>query len=194
MSTSVSNEPTRAQSDTPESGAVPLRNLYAVRFGFAILWAVLFAVTASTINPASSVLLLVYPLVDLVAAVVDLRASADPGRRAPLGLNMALSAAAAIGVAVAVTSGVPAVLRVWGAWAIAAGIVQLVVAIGRRRMGGQVAMMLSGGISVVAGAGFVAGAGAADPSLRNLAGYATLGGIFFLVSAIRLHRHTRRAK
>ncbi|MGW5276193.1 hypothetical protein ACWEQP_27280 [Streptomyces sp. NPDC004044] len=31
-----------------------------------------------------------------------------------------------------------------------------------------------------------------DPSLTALAGYATLGGIFFLVSAFRLSRSTRR--
>jgi hypothetical protein len=49
-------------------------------------------------------------------------------------------------------------------------------------------MILSGGISVLAGAGFIAMAGRPDPSLTTVAGYAVLGGIFFLVSAIRLRR------
>src|ERR687893_593549 len=43
-------------------------------------------------------------------------------------------------------------------------------------------------ISVLAGAGFIMAAGRDDPSLANLAGYAVLGGIFFLVSALRLGR------
>ena len=49
-------------------------------------------------------------------------------------------------------------------------------------------MILSGGISVVAGTGFIVQAGGPKPSLTSLAGYATLGGIFFLISAIRLRR------
>ncbi len=49
-------------------------------------------------------------------------------------------------------------------------------------------MMLSGGISVLAGTQFFLGASASDPELTNLAGYAVLGGIFFLVSALRLGR------
>ncbi len=54
----------------------------------------------------------------------------------------------AVGVAVAGASGIPAVLRVWGAWAIAAGLVQLVVGVTRRAMGGQWPMIISGGLSV----------------------------------------------
>ena len=50
------------------------------------------------------------------------------------------------------------------------------------------ALILSGGLSVVAGTGFVLSASGHDPSLLGLAGYATLGGIFFLVAALRLHR------
>jgi hypothetical protein len=52
-------------------------------------------------------------------------------------------------------------------------------------------MILSGGISMLAGLSFVAGASAADPKLTNIAGYAVLGGIFFLVSAIRLGRQPK---
>jgi hypothetical protein len=49
-------------------------------------------------------------------------------------------------------------------------------------------MILSGGISVVAGTSFILQASADGASLTNLAGYALLGGIFFLVSALRLGR------
>jgi uncharacterized membrane protein HdeD (DUF308 family) len=81
-----------------------------------------------------------------------------------------------------------------GVWAITAGIVQSIVAIVRYRLGGQWAMILSGGISALAGASFVAGADAPNASLTPLAGYATLGGSFFLISAIRLHRRGARAR
>ncbi|MFQ6227766.1 DUF308 domain-containing protein [Nocardia sp. NPDC002869] len=130
----------------------------------------------------------------MAAAVIDFRTSGAARPKAPLYLNMALSLLAAVGLAAAVTSGIPDVLRVWGVWAITAGIVQLIVAILRYRPGGQWAMILSGGISTLAGARFVAGAGAPNASLTPLAGYATLGGIFFLISAVRLHRRGAPAR
>jgi uncharacterized membrane protein HdeD (DUF308 family) len=90
----------------------------------------------------------------------------------------------------AVGSGLPDVLRVWGAWAVVAGLVQLLVAVRRRALGGQAAMIASGGLSVLAGVAFVLQAAGPDPSLRALAGYALLGGVFFGVSALRLGRGT----
>jgi uncharacterized membrane protein HdeD (DUF308 family) len=171
-----------------------LRRLYLARFAFAIVWALLVVLTASTLHPLgplSAALLVLYPVVDLAAAVVDRRAT-HAARPAPaLFVNMALSLLAAVGLAFAVTSGLPAVLVVWGVWAITAGIVQLVVAVPRRALGGQWPMILSGAISVLAGAGFIAQSGGATASLVSLAGYATLGGIFFLVSALRLQRRAK---
>ncbi|KOX19438.1 membrane protein [Saccharothrix sp. NRRL B-16348] len=176
------------------SGAKGLRNLYYVRFGFAIVWTGLLALTASTLTPVSVALLVVYPLFDVAAALVDLRSSGATRSRAPLYVNMALSLLTAAGVAVAATSGIPDVLRVWGAWAITAGIVQLIVAVLRHRLGGQWAMILSGGLSAVAGASFVLQAGGASASLTNVAGYAAVGGVFFLISAIRLHLRAAKAR
>jgi len=170
-----------------------LHRLYYVRFAFALVWAGLLAATASTLTPVSVALLLVYPLFDCAAAGFDLRSSAAPRPRGPLGLNVALSLVTAVALAVAVASGIPDVLRVWGAWAITAGIVQLVVAIQRYRLGGQWALILSGGISVVAGGAFIVMATGPKASLTSLAGYAALGGVFFLVSAIRLQRGAVKA-
>ncbi|MGW1341097.1 hypothetical protein ACWCOV_08595 [Kribbella sp. NPDC002412] len=171
-----------------------LRNLYYARFGFAVVWAGLLALTASTLNPASITLLVIYPLFDVAAAVIDFRSSGAARPRIPLYVNMAVSLLAAIGLAVAVTSGIPDVLRVWGVWAIIAGIVQLIVAVLRHRLGGQWAMILSGGISTLAGTSFILQAGGAKASVTTIAGYATLGGVFFLISAIRMHRHAAKEK
>lgn len=170
-----------------------LRNLYYARFGFAVIWAVLLVLTASTLGPVAIGLLVIYPLFDVAAAVVDFRSSRAARPSTALSINMALSLLAAIGLAAAGTSGIPAILRVWGAWAITAGVVQLIVAIRRYKIGGQWPMILSGGISTIAGTGFILQAGGPHPSATALAGYATLGGIFFLVSAIRLHTRATRA-
>lgn len=179
---------------TTAPGIAPaLRRLYLVRFGFALVWAVLLFTTASDLGPVSVSLLVLYPLFDVAAAVVDARSSRATGPARGLYLNIAVSSLTAVGLAVAASSGIPAVLRVWGAWAILAGVVQLVIGIGRRRLGGQWPMILSGGISTLAGSSFILQAGADNASLSNLAGYALIGGIFFLVSALRLGRTARQA-
>ncbi|WP_326835113.1 hypothetical protein VSH64_09325 [Amycolatopsis rhabdoformis] len=177
--------------DSPAAtGFAPaLRRLYFVRFAFAIVWAILlFVTTKSGLPPVGIALVVLYPLFDVAAAVVDSRSSRATGSARGLYVNIVISLLATVGVAIGSASGVPAVLRVWGAWAIVAGLVQLIVAVVRRKMGGQWPMILSGGISVLAGANFIIGAGGANPSLSTVAGYAVLGGIFFLISALRLGR------
>lgn len=175
-------------------GGVPaaLRKLYFVRFAFAAVWAALLFATADTLGPVSVTLLVIYPLFDVAAAVVDLRAARAEGVKAPaLLVNIVVSSLTVIGLAVAATSGIPAVLRVWGAWAVLSGVVQLVAGAVRRKLGGQWPMIISGAISTLAGTSFFASAAGDDASLKNLAGYAFLGGLFFLTSALRLNRpHT----
>jgi uncharacterized membrane protein HdeD (DUF308 family) len=175
----------------PAAGA--LRRLYFTRFGFAIVWAVLLVVstavlgTAGTLGPLTIVLLVLYPLFDLASAVVDRRSTRAARPSVLLIINMVLSLATVIGLVFAVMSGAGAVLLVWGLWAITAGLVQLIVGISRRALGGQWAMIIAGGISVLAGGSFVASS-ASGSSVAGIAGYAVLGGIFFLISALRLRR------
>jgi uncharacterized membrane protein HdeD (DUF308 family) len=179
--------------------ARPLRTLYLVRFAFALAWAALLAVSTTRVDAAGSIgllsaaLLVLYPLFDLVAAVVDRRSAQGRGATSLLVINMALSLLTGIALVFAAMSGAKAVLIVWGLWAITAGAVQLVVGIRRRAMGGQWAMILSGGLSVPVGVSFVAQAAGLPSSVTSLAGYAVLGGIFFLVSALRLGRVARGA-
>ena len=169
--------------------APALRRLYLVRFGFAIVWAALLVLAGAQLGAGAGGRGGRSPLLVAAAAVADARAarSSSPSRGVYPTIAVSLVTAIALGTAAAAAD-VPAVLRVWGAWAIVAGLIQLVVAITRRALGGQWPMMLSGGISVIAGTAFVLMAGAANPSLVNVAGYAALGGIFFLVSALRLGR------
>ncbi|TKK90814.1 hypothetical protein FDA94_03350 [Herbidospora galbida] len=176
---------------TASAVASPLRRLYFVRFGFALVWAGLLVATASSLTPVSIALLVLYPLFDGVAAVVDARSSKEKAPTLSLYANIAISWLTAAGLAVAATSGIPAVLRVWGAWAVVSGITQLAVGVIRRNLDGHWPMILSGGISTVAGTTFILQAAQEGASLVNLAGYATLGGLFFLASALRLGRATR---
>jgi uncharacterized membrane protein HdeD (DUF308 family) len=172
------------------AAASSLRTLYFVRFAFAIVWAALVFITApaagSSLGFAIVALLVLYPLFDVAAAIVDSRSNRGTGATPLLYVNMALSLLAAIGLAVASASGASAVLVVWGAWATTAGAVQLIVALRRRALGGQWAMIISGGLSVFVGAAFVAMASGASASVMSVGGYAALGGILFLVSALRL--------
>ena len=175
---------TTASAAAPPTNTVDhLRRLYFVRFLFAAAWAGTFVGIGSSLDAASITLLVFYPAFDVAAAAFDARTS----RNRVLFVNMAISTAAVIGVAFAAADDIPAVLRVWGAWAIVAGLVQLFLALKRRALGGQWAMILSGGISVIAGAGFLGQASSAT-SMKVVAGYAGLGGLFFLISAVRLLR------
>ncbi|MFB9467201.1 hypothetical protein [Streptomyces cinereospinus] len=169
------------------SDPAALRRLYFLRFAFAAVWAVLLFASADSLDLLSATLLVIYPLFDVACAVVDVRsARANRGPVRGLCANIALSTLTAAGLAAAATSGIPAVLRVWGVWAVTAGLVQLIVGVLRRGMAGQWPMIASGAVSTLAGGSFTARAGQDNASLSALAGYAFLGGVFFLVSALRL--------
>jgi uncharacterized membrane protein HdeD (DUF308 family) len=84
---------------------------------------------------------------------------------------------------------------VFGIWALLSGAIQLVVAIRRRRtVGTQWPMVISGGLSVLAGASFAAMSASATSSLSTVAGYSAFGAFWFLVSAIALSIRTRHEK
>lgn len=189
MDTVISQPAPTAPAPLP----VTLRKLYLLRFAFAAVWAALAFTAADTLGPLSGTLLVLYPLFDAACALVDMRSTrAADGAAKRLSVNVGLSVLTGIALAVALTSGIPAVLRVWGAWAVTAGITQLAVGLVRRRMGGQWPMIVSGAISTLAGASFFLQAGKDGATLTNLAGYAFLGGVFFLISALRLKSADRR--
>ncbi len=131
----------------------------------------------------------------LSAVLWQLRADPDAQRpKASEWASAGVSIAVAIALGIASWMSVPGALAVWGLWAIVAGIPQLITAIRNRRSGGQVAQMLSGGISVFAGGGFLFQGLQGNGTMAGAAGYATLGAIFFLVSAIRLSVVLRKAQ
>lgn len=170
-----------------------LRRLYFVRFGFAVVWAALLFLTGGTMGPFLTILLIIYPLFDAASVFWQIRAEGE-NRRAKVSewINVVVSVAVAITLGWASTVSPSLALTVWGAWAIGAGLPQLITAIRNRRSGGQVPQMLSGGISLFAGSAFVAQGLQGSGMITGVAGYALLGAIFFLISAIRLSSLLRK--
>lgn len=178
----------------PAAATLPrtLRRLYFVRFGFAIVWALLLALVAPNVAPLLTVLLVLYPLVDAGSVFTELRAAGTSARsRVTETVNIVVSILAAIALGWASFVSPAAVLAVWGVWAVLAGATQLLTGISRRTLGGQWPLMFSGGLSVLVGFAFLAQSLGGATSVTSVAGYATLGGVLFLVSAIRLTRAVR---
>jgi len=178
------------------SYAHKLRSLYFIRFAFAIIWVgVMFSTVAMSTEPSALLtgLLVLYPAFDAGAVLWQLRADPDADRSKIIEwISVALSLIIAIALGVSSSASVSSALAVWGIWAIVAGIPQLITAIRNRKAGGQVAQMFSGGISVLAGTSFILQGLKGEASMSGAAGYATLGAIFFLISAIRLSVKLRK--
>jgi hypothetical protein len=170
-----------------------LRRLYVIRFAFAIVWAGLLFATSGTEGPLLTPLLVIYPLFDAGAILWQLRAEGTTQRsNVTEWINVAVSTIVALALGIAATVSLSAALAIWGGWAIGSGIPQLITAIRNRRSGGQVAQMLSGGISVLAGGAFLAQGLGGEGNIDGVGGYAILGGVFFLISAILLSLAPRK--
>ncbi|MEV2232942.1 DUF308 domain-containing protein [Streptomyces phaeochromogenes] len=186
---------------TPSTTLSGLRSLHLIRVAFSLVWVALVATTsASLVSPdkptvIAAVLLVVYPLWDAIATALERRMAATTGSTDRVGtLNMALGLATTAGMIIAVFSTIGTALLVFGVWALLSGAIQLTVAIRRRRtVGAQWPMLISGGLSVLAGANFAAMSTSATSSLSTIAGYSAFGAFWYLVSAITLNIRSRRA-
>ncbi|MET9042004.1 DUF308 domain-containing protein [Streptomyces sp. NPDC003737] len=189
---------TSTAATTTPSG---LRSLYLIRVAFSLIWVALVLTTSaslvSTDSPSviAAVLLIVYPLWDAVATLLERRLAGAGSTNRVSTVNMGLGVAATAGMVIAVFSTIGTALLVFGLWALLSGAIQLVVAIRRRRtVGAQWPMVISGGQSVLAGATVAATSASATSSLSTVAGYSAFGAFWFLVSAIALSVRTRREK
>lgn len=172
-----------------------LKPYYFARAAFSILW-VAAAFTLGKGAPAiSAALLLVYPLWDAAANLVDARRNGGLKSNPTQALNVGVSAVTTIAVALTLGMGMNAVLLVFGIWAALAGVFQLATAVRRwKSYGAQWAMVLSGAQSSLAGALFVHRAsGLKTISIDDIAPYAAFGAFYFLVSAIWLTVSDARA-
>ncbi|HEY6762171.1 MAG TPA: hypothetical protein VI318_21915 [Baekduia sp.] len=136
--------------------------------------------TNTDIPIAAAVLLTLYPLIDVVASLAGARR--QPHATA-LRINAATSLLAAVAVgATAFGSDAGAALVAFGVWAAVSGAMQFVLALRGSR---QVPMLISGGLSTLAGVSFLSAAGMRDAHLAVLGGYMAVGAALYLVSARR---------
>jgi uncharacterized membrane protein HdeD (DUF308 family) len=171
-------------------------NLFLIRGLIAVAWAGIFAVAADSLTTGVTVgvgiLLVLYPLLDFAASLLDARSQYGSARRLLL-VNAAVSAVTAVAIGVAATGSVTDVFVVFGLWAGLTGAAQLVVALRRRaQLGNQWPLLLANGVSVIGGVAFIAAAAAGDPKLSMLSIYAATGGVEFVIQAGLLARRRHR--
>ncbi|MCP3382546.1 MULTISPECIES: DUF308 domain-containing protein [unclassified Bradyrhizobium] len=176
-----------------------LKQYYFLRAAFSVAWVVAAIAVASSSSAIAGALLVLYPAWDAAANFVDALRSGGLAQNRTQALNVAVSLATSVAVIVALQTSMNGVLGVFGAWAILSGLLQLGTAVRRwKSFGAQWAMVLSGGQSALAGSFFIFQATTPmSPSIANVAGYAGVGALYFLVSAVWLtvgdwRRRTRR--
>ena len=172
-----------------------LRNLYLSRVVFSAAWVALVSLAGSSTHSADTVsilaglLLVVYPMFDAVATVVDLRADTTAKPRLAQHVNAATSTAAAVTVAVGASVSLATAMDTFAVWAIISGAIQL--AVGARRVGelaGQWPMIISGAGSIFAGTTFIDWNRSPTSALHSLAQYSIGGAIWYLLTALWLLR------
>ncbi|MGF6765858.1 hypothetical protein P3T24_006199 [Paraburkholderia sp. GAS33] len=165
-----------------------LKHYYFIRTAFSAIWVALAFSIGQHSPVGAAVLLVVYPAWDALANYVDMSRSGGMAENRTQATNVLISVLTAVAVIMAWTVNMNGVLGVFGVWAILAGLLQLGTAVRRwKRFGAQWAMILSGGQSALAGAFFIVQAHAPmPPAIAKVAGYAAVGAVYFLVSALLL--------
>jgi hypothetical protein len=170
-----------------------LRNLYFIRTIVQIIWAISVLAVAAE-NPTLGVsLLILYPLWDVACTLYDLKTSAGSNSATTQYVNAAVGTITAAGVGFTGYSHPQYAVAIFGGWAFAAGLLQLVVGVLRRgELGGQWAMILSGAQSLAAGVFFILGGLSGKKHIKDLGGYAVFGAIYFLLGGILLARKSSK--
>ena len=172
-----------------------LRNLYFVRTAFQVVWAASVLATAIKQPQIAAVLFLLYPLWDVACTVYDLRTASRSGSaRTSQVINALLGVSAALGIGLTVFRQPIYSVAIFGVWAFGAGLLQLVLGLIRRKQlgGGQWAMILSGGQSMIAGVAFFLGGLYDKRHIQDVGGYATFGALYFLIGGVLLTRKLSR--
>ncbi|KXU84058.1 hypothetical protein CI15_26515 [Paraburkholderia monticola] len=171
-----------------------LKSYYSVRAIFSAIWVALAFVIGKQTGAPVAALLVIYPAWDALANVIDMSRSGGTGTNPTQAINIVVSAITTVVVLLALSIGAPPILVIFGVWAIVSGLLQLATAVRRwTDLGAQWPMILSGAQSALAGIFFILQSGALiPPAIFKIAGYAGVGAIYFLISAVWLHaKHAR---
>jgi hypothetical protein len=191
----------RAAPDAPPSRDAPQR-IAIVRAVLALVWAAALVIavgdrvpgTDSDVPIAAAALLASYPAIDVVASIAAALGTDASGRVLRINAALSVLAVAAIG-ATAFGADAGATLAAFGSWAIVSGAIQFGAAVHRRRAGSrQLPMIVSGGLSTIAGISFLAASGMDDAHLAIVGGYMALGALLYLLSAHRSRTAPRAAR
>jgi hypothetical protein len=186
---------------TRSSFSRALSTLYFARTGISLLWVLAMSGLAASADLTSTpgrliwTLLAIYPLTDAAATAADIRTTPRESQTVFQLVNLATSIAATVAVALAgaLHGNITNAIEVFGVWAIASGVIQLVVALRRNSViSAQWFMIVSGGGSVVAGGTFLGWNGTTHDGIRTLVQYSTGGALWYAVAAIWLLASTRR--
>ncbi|MFJ8636957.1 DUF308 domain-containing protein [Streptomyces sp. NPDC093568] len=141
-------------------------------------------------------LLVVYPLIDAAASLIDYRATPDGSERRVIAFNGLLSTLAAIALCLAGVGGLAAALHVFGAWAVVSGAAQVIVGVRRRgpELGKQWLTLISGRPSFLVGITYNLQAAGDHPSLDVLSMNATGGVVWFILEALLLGWKSRQLR
>jgi uncharacterized membrane protein HdeD (DUF308 family) len=172
-----------------------MQKLYFIRAAFSVTWVILVALFAKTYVSAGIILLIIYPAWDVIGTFMDIRANRGTLSATPQYINAAISTITTIAVAIAIQKGVPEALIVFGIWAIATGLIQMILGIRRRKLlDGQWPMIISGGQSILGGSSFIYLAHDPSKGITSLAGYAAFGAFYYLFAAIRLAKQLKQSE
>jgi uncharacterized membrane protein HdeD (DUF308 family) len=168
--------------------AVALPALYGVRSLATLAWigaivAIQPILVTAAPTPTLRLLLALYPAIDAVACVLDLRIDNSTPSRIAHYTEIALSVATAVWISSDSRTWDSLVFAV-GIWAIATGLTQLAVALRRvRYVRGQWFMVISGAGSIAAGTTFTSWHGSGRAFLDLITQYAAGGLLWYAVSA-----------
>lgn len=183
----------RAPADRGAQFARALSRLYIGRAGLSLVWVTVLALLvgpsgwATSFTPQVRTWLVLYPLGDAIATAFDLRATPQRSHKLIQQVNVitSLFAAAALLGASPRNSFNP--VRVFGVWAVVAGVIQLLVAVRRNSASHAHWLMgISRGGSVLAGITFLSDQGVGVSGASVLIQYSTGGALWYVLAAIWL--------
>jgi uncharacterized membrane protein HdeD (DUF308 family) len=183
-----------SESDQTTKTAQSLSKLYFIRAAFSIIWVILVFAFVEDNQGFAKFLLIIYPLWDAIATLFDIKSTSANSSKVPQYVNAGISVVTTIAVYLALQTGIAEALIVFGIWAISAGLIQLILAVRRRKeFGGQWPLIISGGQSMLGGISFIVLAHAPTSGIKSLAGYAAFGAFYFLLAAFRLTKAAAKA-
>jgi uncharacterized membrane protein HdeD (DUF308 family) len=170
--------------------AKSLRTLYFTRTAFSIVWVILVSFFGRKSAPVASILLIIYPIWDVVGTILDIRANRNNSTsKIPQYVNIGISSVTALVFAYTLQQGIVMTLIAFGAWAILTGLIQFILGLRRKKtMEGQWPMIISGAQSVLGGTANIILAHNTAKGIPGLATYVAFGAFYFLLAAIRLNK------